>query len=206
MSHKQLRLAVLLSGGGRTMVNLYEQIRDQRIRAQIDVVISSRADVAGVQRAKQCGLPTIIIERKKLSSDTFQAEITEAVKSVDLVCMAGFLSLWHIPDEFLGRVINIHPALLPEFGGQGMFGHRVHEAVFAAGKKESGCTVHFCDNQYDHGPIVLQRKVNVCSDDTTETLAAKVFRQECIAYPQAVNLFCENRIRFAKGQVDILPA
>ncbi len=205
MNEKRLRLAVLLSGGGRTMVNLHEHIREQHLNAQIDIVISSRADVAGVERAKQCGLPIILIERKKLSSADFQAEITEAVQSVDLVCMAGFLSLWHIPENFLGRVMNIHPALLPAFGGQGMFGHRVHEAVIAAGKKVSGCTVHFCDNEYDHGPIVLQRKVDVSTDDTVETLAGKVFEQECIAYPEAVRLFCEQRIRLADGRVDILP-
>ncbi len=205
MSDKRLRLAVLLSGGGRTMENLHEQLRDQHIDARIDVVVSSRADVAGIERAKQCGLPVVIIERKKLSSDAFQAELTEAVKSVDLVCMAGFLSLWHIPEEFLGRVMNIHPALLPEFGGRGMFGHHVHKAVIAAGNKESGCTVHFCDNLYDHGPIVLQRKVVVKNNDTPETLAAKVFEQECVAYPEAVRLFCENRIRIVDGLVEILP-
>ncbi len=205
MSHKRLRLAVLLSGGGRTMANLHEHIRDQQLNAKIDIVISSRADVAGIERAQQYDLKTVIIDRKQLPVEAFQAKITEAVKAVDLVCMAGFMSLWRIPESFLGRVINIHPALLPEFGGQGMFGHRVHEAVLAAGKKESGCTVHFCDNEYDHGPVILQRKVQVTDNDTPETLATRIFEQECIAYPDALRLFCEQRIHLENGRVVMLP-
>jgi folate-dependent phosphoribosylglycinamide formyltransferase PurN len=100
--------------------------------------------------------------------------------------MAGFLSLWRIPEAFLGRVINIHPALLPEFGGREMYGRRVHEAVLAAGKTVSGCTVHYCDNEYDHGPVILQRQVPVLPTDTADDLAARVFAEECIAYPEAI--------------------
>jgi folate-dependent phosphoribosylglycinamide formyltransferase PurN len=118
--------------------------------------------------------------------------------------MAGFLSLWRIPEDRFGWVINIHPALLPDFGGKGMYGHRVHEAVLAAGRTESGCTVHFCDNEYDHGPIILQRKVRIKPNDTADTLAARVFEQECVAYPEAVRLFCEDRIRLEGRRVTIL--
>jgi phosphoribosylglycinamide formyltransferase-1 len=102
--------------------------------------------------------------------------------------MAGFLSLWEIPPELHGLVLNIHPALLPKFGGKGMHGHHVHEAVLAAGETESGCTVHYADNTYDTGPIIVQRRVPVRPGDTADTLAARVFEQECIAYPEAIRI------------------
>ncbi len=198
-----LRLAVLISGGGRTMLNLQRHIVEGKLAARIEVVVSSRGDVPGVQRARQAGLPVVVVERKALTAGQFQAQITQAVAGADLVCMAGFLSLWHIPNEWRGRVINIHPALLPDFGGPGMYGHRVHEAVLAAKRSTSGCTVHFCDNDYDHGPIILQRTVPVLPDDTADTLAARVFEQECIAYPQAVQLFADRRIELSGDQVII---
>jgi folate-dependent phosphoribosylglycinamide formyltransferase PurN len=114
---------------------------------------------------------------------------------VDLVCLAGFLSYWIIPDRYVGRVMNIHPALLPAFGGQGMYGHHVHEAVLARGCKVSGCTVHFVNNNYDEGPIILQRSVPAYAEDTADDLAARVFVEECIAYPEAIRLFAEGRLR-----------
>jgi len=162
-------------------------------------VVSSRGDVAGVTRSRDAGLSTVVVERRGLSPAAFQREITQAIAGVDLICMAGFLSLWRIPDEFYGKVINIHPALLPEFGGAGMYGLRVQRAVLAAGKKVSGCTVHFCDNLYDHGPIILQRTVPVLADDTADILAARVFEQECVAYPEAIQLFADGRISLEAG-------
>jgi len=203
-SPRPLRLAVLISGGGRTLLNLQDKIEAGELRARIDVVVSSRGDVAGVDRARSRGLALQIIERKRLGGEMFQLRVTEAVAGVDLVCMAGFLSLWHIPQAFNERVINIHPALLPDFGGRGMYGHRVHEAVLAAGRRESGCTIHFCDNEYDHGPIILQRRIPVLPDDTPDELAARVFAQECVAYPQAVKLFSEDRVRLVGGEVRIM--
>jgi len=194
---------MLISGGGRTLVNLQEHIDTGKLRARIDVVISSRGDVKGVERSRNLGLPTIVLERKNLSPNVFQQQITEAVTDIDLVLMGGFLSLWRFPDAFHGRVMNIHPALLPEFGGKGMYGHHVHEAVLAAGKTFSGCTVHFCDNEYDHGPTILQRRVPVFSDDTPDSLAARVFEQECIAYPDAVQLFMEGRITLEGNTVTV---
>lgn len=180
------RLAVLLSGGGRTLMNLQERIVDGSLAAVIHVVVCSRGDVAGVEKARRAGLRTVVVERKGMSADGFSDAITRAVEGADLVCMAGFLSLWRIPESWRGRVINIHPALLPEFGGKGMYGHHVHEAVLAAKRTESGCTVHYCDNEYDHGEIILQRRVPVFQGDTPESLAARVFEQECIAYPEAI--------------------
>ena len=206
MSRDPLRLAVLISGGGRTLLNLHQRIVDGSLRAVITSVVSSRGDVAGVTRSRDAGLTTVVVERRRLSPDAFQGEVTQAIAGVDLICMAGFLSLWRIPDEFHGRVINIHPALLPEFGGVGMYGRRVHEAVLAAGKKVSGCTVHFCDNLYDHGPIILQRTVPVLAADTPDTLAARVYEQECIAYPEAIQLFADGRISLDAGTVRITPS
>ena len=203
MSRDPLRLAVLISGGGRTLLNLHQRIVDGSLRAVITAVVSSRSGAAGVARSRDAGLTTVVVERRRLAPDAFQREVTQAIAGVDLVCMAGFLSLWRIPDEFYGKVINIHPALLPEFGGAGMYGRRVHQAVLAAGKKVSGCTVHFCDNLYDHGPIILQRTVPVLADDTPDTLAARVFEQECVAYPEAVQLFVDGRISLDAGTVRI---
>ena len=201
MSKRPLRLAALISGGGRTVLNLHDRIEEGSLDARIDVVVSSRSDVAGVERSRKAGLNTVVIERRKREPGAFQRQITAAVEGVDLVCMGGFLSLWLFPDDFYGRVMNIHPALLPDFGGKGMHGYRVHEAVLAARRVISGCTVHFCDKEYDHGPIILQREVPVRPEDTPETLAARVFEQECIAYPEAVQAFADGRVRLENGEV-----
>ena len=122
-----------------------------------------------------------------------------------LCAMAGFLKLWSIPQAWRGHVLNVHPALLPAFGGKGMYGHHVHEAVLASGAKVSGCTVHFADDEYDHGQIVLQRTVPVLEDDTPATLAARVQEAEREAYPEAVSLFAEGRLRIEGRRVRILP-
>ena len=201
-----ISLTVLISGGGRTLLNLHECIQNGSLPARIDTVISSRPNVTGIERAGRAGLPVMVIERRRLSEPDFQSALSDAVGDVDLICMAGFLSLWRIPERFRGRVINIHPALLPDFGGHGMYGMRVHEAVLAAGCTQSGCTVHFCDNEYDHGPIILQRRVPVHAQDTPEDLAQGVFAEECIAYPEAIRLFHEGRLKIERGKVIILPA
>lgn len=198
-----LNIAILLSGSGRSLVNLCEWIDAGKLSARIAVVVSSRSDAPGVARAKERALPTVVVERRSLAAAEFDRRVAEAVVGAELVCMAGFLCHWTIPPRLEGWVINIHPALLPDFGGKGMYGHHVHEAVLAAGRTESGCTVHFCDNEYDHGPIILQRRVPVRPDDSPETLAARVFEQECIAYPDTIQLFAEGRIRLLNGCVTI---
>jgi folate-dependent phosphoribosylglycinamide formyltransferase PurN len=137
------------------------------------------------------------VDRKACASrDEFSERIFSLCRAagVDLVCLAGFLQLLPIPDDFLLRVMNIHPALIPAFCGKGFYGHHVHEAVLAYGAKLSGCTVHFADNAYDHGPIILQRAVPVLDDDTPDSLAARVFEQECEAYPLAIRWFAEGRL------------
>ena len=193
-----IRLAVLLSGGGTTLQNLLDRIADGRLPAKVVVVVSSRTDAYGLERARRTGISSIVVERKEAGTlEAFSDRIFAACRAgrAQLVCLAGFLQLIRVPDDFLGRVMNIHPALIPAFSGKGYYGHRVHEAVLAYGAKVSGCTVHFADNEYDHGPIILQRTVPVLDDDTPQTLAARVFEQECEAYPQAIRLFAEGCLR-----------
>jgi folate-dependent phosphoribosylglycinamide formyltransferase PurN len=147
-----------------------------------------------------------VVDRKQAGSrEEFGRRIFEHCRQAraDLVCLAGFLQLIHVPDDFLGRVMNIHPALIPAFCGKGYYGHHVHEAVLTYGAKVSGCTVHFADNEYDHGPIILQRTVQVLADDTPETLAARVFAQECEAYPEAIRLFAEGKLKIEGRRVRV---
>jgi formyltetrahydrofolate-dependent phosphoribosylglycinamide formyltransferase len=203
-----VRLGVLISGGGTTLINLVERIRQGKLDAEVAVVISSRSAVAGVERAKAAGLDVKIIRTKDHPdinefSKCIERELVAA--KVDLVVQAGWLCLWKIPKQYDNRVMNIHPALLPSFGGQGMWGHHVHEAVLKTGCKVSGCTVHFCTNEYDNGPVIVQRCCPVKDDDTPDTLAARVFEQECIAYPQAIQLFAEGRLIVEGGRVKVLP-
>ncbi len=203
-----IRIAVLLSGNGTTLQNLYDLGKAGRLPAQIVLVISNNADAFGLQRAKSMGISGLHVSRKQAGTlEEFSRGIFEACRhaTVDLVCLCGFMQLVQVPDDFLGRVMNIHPALIPAFCGKGYFGHHVHEAVLAYGAKVTGCTVHFADNQYDHGPIILQRTAPVLDDDTAETLAARVFAEECIAYPEAIRLFAERRLRIDGRRVCILP-
>jgi phosphoribosylglycinamide formyltransferase 1 len=204
-----VRLAVFLSGNGTTLQNLLDKIAAGRLQAQIVLVVSNHADVYGLVRAVNAGIPTAVVERKEYGSrEEFSQKLFDLCRQaqVELVCLAGFLQLIHIPDDFQGRVMNIHPALIPAFCGKGYYGNHVHEAVLAYGAKVTGCTVHFCDNQYDHGPIILQRTVPVLDEDTPETLAARVFEQECEAYPEAIRLFAEGRLRIQGRLVHVMKA
>jgi formyltetrahydrofolate-dependent phosphoribosylglycinamide formyltransferase len=204
-----IRLAVLISAGGTTLQNLLDRIADGRLAARIAVVISSRGDAFGLERAQRAGVPAVVVERRRCTSvEEFSARIFDHCREAgaELVCMAGFLQLVRIPDDFRGRVMNIHPALIPAFCGKGFYGHHVHEAVLAYGAKVSGCTVHFADNEYDHGPIILQRAVALLEDDTPDTLAERIFEQECIAYPEAIRLFAEKRLRIEGRKVRIAKA
>jgi phosphoribosylglycinamide formyltransferase 1 len=206
---EHLRLAVLVSGGGTTLQNLLDRCGDGRLPAQVVLVVASRADAFALERARQAGVPAVAIERRGAGSlEEFSRRIFEQCRRerAGLVCLAGFMQLVQVPDDFLGRVMNIHPALIPAFCGKGYYGHRVHEAVLAYGAKVSGCTVHFADNEYDHGPIVLQCAIPVLDDDTPDALAHRVFEQECEAYPEAIRLFAEGRLRVDGRRVRSLPA
>lgn len=176
------RIVVMLSGSGRTLMNLCQAIDDHQLDATIVKVIASR-ECLGAERARDRGLSVEVIPGQ---IPAHQLEQILLADRTDWVVLAGYLKFVEVPKTYVGRVVNIHPALLPAHGGPGMYGLRVHQAVLTAGDTESGCTVHVCDNAYDHGPIVLQRRCPVLPDDTAETLAQRVFAEECIAYPQAL--------------------
>lgn len=215
---KALNIAVLLSGGGTTLLNLLEWRRQGRLDADIGLVVSSRDGVGGLRIAKDAGIQTAVVRSRDYLRSAREGEaipdwkrMSGAISALligrgfDLVCMAGFMCRYHIPPELAGRVLNIHPSLIPMFCGQGMYGQRVHQAVVKSGVRLTGCTVHFADDSYDTGPIILQRACPVYSDDTAEAVAERVFRQECIAYPSAINLIADDRVHLERtGRVRII--
>ena len=185
---RHLRLAVLLSGSGRTLENLLERIDGGTLPASVAVVVSSRADVRGARIAERAGVAVRVLPPGGQGVDRWSEAIFTACREAraDLVVMAGFLHLVRIPHDFAGRVINIHPSLLPAFGGRGFHGMNVHRAVLERGCTVSGCTVHLVDDEYDHGRVLLQQAVPVLSDDSPESLAARVFAAECQTLPEAI--------------------
>lgn len=204
--NEPLPIAVLISGGGTTLRNLIAKIRAGMLNAEIRLVISSNPAAKGLKFAQEAGIKTLVVEKKKeLSADAYSEATFEPCRAAgaEVVVMGGFLKHVLIPPDFENRVVNIHPGLIPDFCGKGMFGHHVHEAVLAAGAATSGCTVHFVDNIYDHGPVILQRTVPVMPEDTPETLAARVFEAECIALPETLNLIAESKVSVQNGAVKL---
>jgi phosphoribosylglycinamide formyltransferase-1 len=191
MSAPPINLAVLVSGSGTTLQNFIDTIAAGELDARIALVIASKPGILAIDRAKKAGLPIVVSEPANVFDHCTAAK-------VDLVCLAGWLQLLKIPRQYVNRVLNIHPALLPDFGGRGMYGMRVHEAVLKSGQKITGCTVHFVDDEYDHGPILLQRVCPVLEGDTPATLAHRVFEEERIAYPEAIRRF-QSQINSAEG-------
>jgi len=193
------RLAVLASGGGRSLENLAEVIARGELDATIELVLSNRADAGVLARSERLGLPTRVLPHGDFEDlRDFSDAVFAAVEAsgARLVVLAGFLRLLHLPDAWLGRVVNIHPSLLPDFGGKGFYGDRVHRAVLEAGVRETGCTVHYVTNEYDAGPPILQRRVAVRDDDTVESLAARVFEAEKLALPEALRRHLAGEARF----------
>ena len=195
---RKIRLGVLLSGGGRTLLNILDRIDAGTLDAEVAVVIASRP-CEGISRCTARGLRVVMVAYRDFGPEKLQ-QYSDAIiekldaAEVDMVILAGFLSKFVVPDRYIGRVMNIHPALLPSFGGKGFYGHHVHEAVVKTGVKVSGCTVHFVTNEYDAGPIIVQRTVPVFDTDTPDDVASRVFEQECIAYPEAIELFAQGRL------------
>jgi phosphoribosylglycinamide formyltransferase-1 len=200
-----IRLAVCVSGEGTTLQNLIEQIRSRRLNAQIVQVVASRPRIGAIARAEAAGIPLALANRNARSRSEFSASVFDPMRhsSADLVVLAGFLSLLNIPPEYKGRVLNVHPSLIPAFSGEGYYGSKVHKAVLETGVKVSGCTVHFADENYDTGPIILQRVVPVQEDDTVESLAARVFQEECKALPEVITMYAEGRIQINGRHVRI---
>lgn len=185
-----IKIAVFISGGGTTLRNLIFKRDQGELDIDIRLVISSSPKAGGLMIAKQAGIDSRVISRSDFAddSDGYSEAMFQPCRDagVQLVVMGGFLKHVLIPSDFDNRVINIHPSLIPSFCGPGMYGRHVHQAVLDFGAKVSGCTVHYVDNQYDHGPIILQRACPVADNDTPESLAARVFQEECIALPEAI--------------------
>ncbi len=206
-----IRIAVLVSGHSRgsNMQAIIDACQRGEIDGQVVLVIGTRREAPALQRAAEAGIATRVISPRDITEDEYARRLLKALEEarVDLVCLAGYMRLLPLPvvQAYAGRVMNIHPALLPLFGGKGMYGEHVHRAVLESGMKVSGCTVHFVDENYDTGPIIVQRCVPVAEDDTWETLAARVLVQEHQAYVQAVKLFAEGRLRIEGRRVRILP-
>ena len=177
-----VRVAVLVSGGGTNLQALLDALHDSPI-ARVTRVISNRPDAGALERARRAGVPTTV-----LRDANDPAELQSALGGAQLVVLAGYLKLVHssVVARFRGRMINVHPALLPAFGGPGMYGPRVHEAVLASGAQESGATVHYVDEAFDRGAIIAQEKVPVQKGDTAETLAARVLEAEHRLLPKVV--------------------
>lgn len=190
-----IRLVALVSGGGTTLQNLIDRIAAGTLSARVVGVVSSKADVKGVTRAENAGIPVAVVPFAPRRA-AFAEEVWAAVRTfaADLVCFAGWLHLLPVAEDFRHRVLNIHPSLLPAFGGKGMYGEKVHKAVLDYGAKVSGCTVHFADDTYDTGPILVQKCVPIQEGDTPDALAARVFAAECDAYPEAIRLIAEGRV------------
>ena len=185
MNNKKIRLAVFVSGGGTNLENIINYFSaDEQV--EVSMVVSNKADAYALQRAKNHGIPNAVISRKQFAED--EATVMAAVKDCDFIILAGFLV--KVPDYLIDaypkRIINIHPALLPKYGGKGMYGHHIHEAVKAAGEKETGITIHFVNNELDAGEHIAQFKVALTDEDTADTIAAKIHELEQAHFPKVI--------------------
>jgi phosphoribosylglycinamide formyltransferase 1 len=204
----QFRIAVLISGSGRTLENILATIARGDLAASVVQVISSRPRVRGNEIAERYGIPLEIVPRRRSEDPgAFSDAVFEILDSAqpDLVACAGFLSQLRVPDRYMGKIVNIHPSLLPLFGGRGYYGDRVHQSVLDSGMKVTGCTVHYVDNEYDAGPIIAQACVPVEEGDTTETLARRVFAAECELYPRVLQMIASGRVLLDGRSVRVLP-
>ena len=203
-----LRIAVLLSGSGSTLENLIEHRKRGDLDAEVVVVVSSKPAARGLERARRHGIPAYAVERRAFADEHAFNDAVHRVlaeHAPELLVLAGFLSRLELRG-FSGRTMNVHPALIPAFSGKGFYGARVHRAVLDYGVKLTGATVHFCDEEYDSGPIILQEALAVRDDDTPESLAARVIELERKLLPRAIQLFAEGRLRLEGRAVRVLPA
>jgi len=210
----QARLGILVSGGGRTALNLADACARGAIDARVALVIAHREEIAAVERCRAAGLRVAVLPIARGAGDApiqhhghdqLDDRIDHALTAarVDLVVLAGYLRRFRVGNLWAGRALNIHPGLLPDFGGHGMYGDRVHRAVLASGARESGCTVHEVDGEYDRGPVVLERRCPVEASDTAEALAARVFALEKEAYPAAIAAYLSQRKRLLREEAQV---
>jgi phosphoribosylglycinamide formyltransferase-1 len=206
-----IRIGVLASGSGTNLQAIMDGCSRGEIRGRVVVVISNNPKARALDRARLAGIPAVAMHHRAFPDrDTFDAKLVEILHSyeVDLVCLAGFMRVLgpSFIRQFPDRIMNIHPALLPAFGGLGMFGDRVHQMVLDSGVRFSGCTIHFANEAPDGGPIILQAVVPVLDTDTAQSLAERILVEEHRLYPEAVKLFAEGRLRVEGRRVRILPA
>lgn len=204
-----MKLACLASGGGTNLQAIIDNIESGRLDARIVAVISNVPGAGALARAQKHHIPWFVVNNKDYPTrELFDRELTAIIdrQEARLICLCGFLRIFSpfFIDHYPNRIINIHPALLPAFGGKGFYGHKVHEAVLASGEKISGCTVHFVDQEVDHGPIILQRTVPVLPDDTPNTLADRVLKEEHIAYSQAISMIAHGKLEIAGNKINPL--
>jgi len=205
-----LRLAVLASGGGTNLQAIIDAAEGGEIDARVVVVISNNSTAGALERARRHHIKALHLSSRQFAGgEEFDRALLEILKErqVDLIILAGYMKLLSptVVQAYRHRILNIHPALLPAFGGAGMYGIRVHRAVIASGARYSGVTVHLVDEQYDHGPIVAQRVVPVEDDDTPESLARKVLAQEHQIFKEVIQLFARGRVRVEGRRVRLLP-
>ena len=203
------KIAVFVSGGGSNFKAIHHQIIQGNILGKIVMVFSNNPNCGAIKFAEENSIPIFIINAVRNLNPHTRDEFllgTCLKAEIDLICLAGFMKMLpqNIVKQYEYRILNIHPGLLPEFGGKGFYGTRIHEAVINTGKRESGATVHFVDEIYDHGPIILQKKVEVMETDTPESLAARVLKLEHELFPEVVKAFCENKIIMENNKPKIL--
>jgi len=210
---KPIRIAVMVSGQGRgtNMQAIIDACRSGKVNGEVALVIGVKDDAPAMERASSQGIPTTAISPKTYTSaEDYDNAVFNALQSssIDLICLAGYMRVLgqNVVDAYRDRIMNVHPALIPSFCGKGMYGHHVHEAVIARGVRFTGVTVHFVDEDYDTGPIILQSIVPVEQDDTPDTLAARVLISEHQTYTDAIALFAQGRVRVVDRKVSILPA
>lgn len=206
-----IRIAVLVSGQGRgsNMQAIIDACKSGKIKGEVALVLGVRDDAPAIERARSQAVPTLAISPKAYeTTEAYDAAVFDALKgtNIDLICLAGYMRVLgqNVVDHWRGRIMNVHPALIPSFCGKGMYGHHVHEAVIARGVKFTGVTVHLVDEEYDTGPIILQTIVPVAEDDTPDTIAAKVLVEEHRTYTDAIALFAAGRLRVVGRKVRLL--
>ncbi len=190
-----LKMAVLLSGSGRTLDNFHERIKNKSLNAEIQVVVSNVDAVLGLEKAENYGYPAFVAKESQATNEIL------ADYDIDVICLAGYLKLYTAPEGLKRNVINIHPSLIPMYCGDGFYGDKVHRAVKERGCMVSGCTVHFANEVYDDGPIILQKCISLNYDDTIKDIAGRVFEAECEAFPEALNRVDEKGIDFFWNRV-----
>ncbi|MBC7330043.1 phosphoribosylglycinamide formyltransferase [bacterium] len=209
MERTKIRIGVLASGRGSNLQAIIDACKSGYIPGDVVCVISDKKDAFALERARREGIPAIFLDPSNYPTrEDYDKALAQTLKehNVDLVCLAGFMRILTPPfiEEFRNRIMNIHPALIPSFCGKGMYGLKVHQAVLDFGVKVTGCTVHFVTEEVDLGPIIVQIPVMVREDDTPETLSERVLKREHRAYPLAIKLFAEGRLKIEGRRVRIL--